>query len=193
MTPASDLASDPTLSGLSQRRHTRSNTFLMANVVSDSLSAPVRIKNISATGALLTGAELPRLGETCRLRRADISVTGHIVRVTPGTAAIHFAREIDIARWIGSTHQLQQDVDRVVQDAKHRYPVADSNHRVTAVRQGHGQLAPSPVGRDDLLDLADQIDRLANAMSDDIDVITRYGTRLQVLDIASQRLRAACR
>lgn len=166
----------------------------MANVVSDSLSAPVRIKNISATGALLTGAELPRLGETCRLRRADISVTGQIVRVTPGTAAVHFAREIDIARWIGSTQQLQLDVDRVVQDARHRYPVADSNHRVAAVRQGgYGQLAPSPVGRDDLLDLADQIDRLANAMSDDIDVITRYGTRLQVLDIASQRLRAACR
>jgi predicted transcriptional regulator len=44
--------------------------------------------------------------------------------------------------------------------------------------------------RDDLLDMADQLDRLADSLSRDRHVVAKFNTRLQVLDIISQRLRA---
>lgn len=172
----------------SRREHVRSNTFLMAMLISDTLSAPVRIKNISANGALLSGRELPAVGEQCRLRRGEISVSGRIVRVMDRTTAIKFARLIDVDQWIGAPQQLQSDVDRVVQDARHRYPIADSSHRISNLRPD--RLAPSAVTLDELVDLADQLDRLADSLSDNPLIIAQYHTRLQVLDIASQRLRA---
>lgn len=174
----------------SRQRAQRSNTFLMATVVSDTVSAPVRIKNISSSGALFTGNQLPLVGESCRLRRGELSIAGKIVRVSGRSAAIHFARDIDVTNWLGAPQHLQTEVDRVVQAEKHRYPVADTSHRIVAIRrQDVALLAPSPVSADELRDLADQIDRLANLMSDDPHVISTYQERLQVLDIASQRLR----
>lgn len=184
------LAAVQTNAPTTRRRNMRSNTFLMAMLVTDTLSAPVRIKNLSASGALLSGRDLPRRGERCRLRRGEAAVSAIVVREVPHGAAIRFERLIDEVQWIGAANQMQRDVDRVVHDATHRYPVADSNHRLTAVQAAPAVLAPSPVSRDELMDLADQLDRLANAFSDDEHVITRYLDRLQLLDIASQRLRS---
>lgn len=162
----------------------------MATLISETLSGPVRIKNISAKGALLSGRELPRVGEQCRIRRGEISITGHVVRVFDRGAAIEFAGLIDVHQWLGAAQQLQTDVDRVVQDAHHRYPVADSNHLVANLRHEPARLTPSTFTKEELLDLADQIDRLADSLSDDPRIIAEYQTRLQVLDIASQRFRA---
>ena len=157
-------------------------------LISDTMSAPVRIKNLSANGALISGRELPRAGEQCRLRRGEISITGQIVRVMDRAAAVQFARLIDVHQWLGAAQQLQSDVDRVVQDSRHRYPIADSNHLVSNLR--HERIAPSTFTGDELVDLADQLDRLADSLSDNPLIIAEYQTRLQVLDIASQRLRA---
>lgn len=117
-------------------------------------------------------------------------MTGKIVRVVEQGAAIEFARLIDVHQWLGAPQQLQTNVDRVVQDARHRYPIADSTHIVSKLRHDGGRLSPSTFTGDELIDLADQLDRLADSLSDNPQIIAEYQTRLQILDIASQRLRA---
>ncbi|MCB2083489.1 MAG: hypothetical protein KDD90_05490 [Sphingomonadaceae bacterium] len=168
----------------SRRREDRTNTFVMATLLTDATSSPVRIRNLSSGGALLAGYDLPARGERCRLRRGEKSVSGIVLRSTGEEAAIKFARPILVHGWLAAGHAQQREVDRVVHEARHRYPVADSNHRIASLRVPHG------LQRDDLLDMADQLDRLADSLSRDRHVVAKFNTRLQVLDIISQRLRA---
>ena len=52
------------------RREPRTNMFVMATIYADTGSAPVKVRNLSSTGALIEGEVLPPLGATVRLRRA---------------------------------------------------------------------------------------------------------------------------
>jgi hypothetical protein len=173
----------------SRREHARSNTFLMATLVSETMSGQVRVKNISAGGALVSGRELPRVGQQCHLRRGETYAVGHVVRIIDGSAAIQFANAINVHDWLGAPQQLQSDVDRIMHDARHRYPIADGSHLATKLRSEPTRLAPSTFTGDELVALADQLDKLADSLSDNPVIIAEYQTRLQVLDIASQRLR----
>lgn len=169
---------------VSRRREARTNTFVMGTILTDALSAPVRIRNLSPNGALVAGQELPRVGERCRIRRGSLSVSGRVLRHNGREAGLQFDRDIEVQSWLAAGSARQSEVDRVVQEAKHRYPVADTHHILTGAERA------AVTTRDDLLDIADQLDRLADSLSEDDHVIAKFLDRLQILDIASQRLRA---
>lgn len=168
----------------SRRKEVRTNTFVMGTILTDAMSAPVRIRNLSPGGALVAGPDLPHSGERCRIRRGSLSVTGKILRRSGDEAGLRFERSIDVQNWLAAGHARQAEVDRVVQEAKHRYPVADTHHRMTL------GTTPAATTRDGLLDIADQIDRLADSLSEDERIVAEFLDRLQILDIVSQRLRA---
>ncbi|QKG70065.1 PilZ domain-containing protein [Erythrobacter mangrovi] len=168
----------------SRRKEARTNTFVMGTILTDAMSAPVRIRNLSPNGALVSGPDLPQAGERCRIRRGSLSVSGRIMRRNEEHAGLLFERSIEVQNWLAAGHSRQVEVDRVVQEAKHRYPVADTHHLMT------NATTSAATTRDSLLDIADQLDRLADSLSDDDHVIAKFLDRLQILDIASQRLRA---
>jgi len=57
-----------------QHRSARIKLLLSGTIESRDIWSPVRIRNLSETGALLEGAVLPEVGEHLVLRRQDIQI-----------------------------------------------------------------------------------------------------------------------
>ena len=93
----------------------RSNVFLSATVNNASGSYAVRIRNISKTGAMLDGAELPGEGERVNLQRGSLAVDAEIAWQSGNFRGARFESAIDVDAWIRRVgHAGQQRVDKAV-------------------------------------------------------------------------------
>lgn len=160
-----------------ERAEPRTNLFVAATIATDAMSGPVRLRNISPSGAKVEAAELPNVGARVRLRRGSLSVTG-VVGWRDGKAmGMRFDRPTDVQLWLPSGQSSQQQVDNVVK----------------SIKQG-AYTAPTPTpARNseayELLSIADLLEGLGDTLSEDPSVVEKYFAKLQVLDIATQKLR----
>lgn len=77
------------------RRSRRANVLLAATVESTRGELPVRLRNLSADGALIEAEELPRKGESVLFRRNDIAVAGRVAWVLDRHAGLAFDEKLD--------------------------------------------------------------------------------------------------
>jgi hypothetical protein len=77
------------------RRSTRSPVLLSAKVDVRGAEVAVILRNLSAEGALIEGANLPREGDATVFRRNELCVTGEIVWVEGRFAGVRFDRELN--------------------------------------------------------------------------------------------------
>jgi hypothetical protein len=97
------------------RNDARSNVFLAAALSAGSASYAVRIRNISAMGALLDGASLPAAGSVARLRRGRLGVECEIVWHRSDTCGVRFGSEVKVEDWVRRVeHGGQKRVDNVI-------------------------------------------------------------------------------
>lgn len=163
------------------RAHPRTSMFVLANMTSSSACGPVKIRNMAPGGALIEGEALPNIGDPLSLGRAGLFVSGQIVWRDSKRAGARFDQEVEVGHWMPAGSSGQQEVDRIVHELKGNAADASSTCR--------SKIKPSLITDADLLDLATSIDALADQLADDDTVVTRYASRLQVLDTASQILR----
>ena len=154
--------------------------FVLASMVAETASGPVKIRNMSPDGALIEGAALPRLGEHLSIGRVKLAATGQVVWSDGGRAGLRFDQNIDVAAWLPAGGP-QQQVDQAFHAIK--------NGLTNVVRLPVAPVGTSPVAKSDLMDAALAIEALADVLADDAGVIASHSTRLQVLDIAAQLLR----
>ena len=72
------------------RRARRSNVLMAAALELSGKSIPVKLRNLSAEGALVEGDGLPVEGSEIVFRRQDLSVAGRVVWVSSGRAGLSF-------------------------------------------------------------------------------------------------------
>ena len=72
------------------RRQRRSNVLLTAVLEYNGRSVDVRLRNLSAQGALIESENLPAEGHAICFRKGDLCVAGKIVWVSNKRAGIHF-------------------------------------------------------------------------------------------------------
>ena len=178
-----DTLTAPETPWSSRRSEQRTNILILATFATAAMNGPARIRNLSPNGALIEADELPNVGERIRLRRGVLSVAGKVVRQEGKQVGILFDRSTAIEAWLSAGNSKQREVDRVFQEAKHRYPVADRQHL------SEGGEASGTDEKKELLDMAERLDLLADALSGDAEVVGRYMLELQVLDAASQKFR----
>jgi hypothetical protein len=77
------------------RRSNRSPVLLSAKVDVRGAEVAVILRNLSAEGALIEGANLPREGDATVFRRNELCVTGEIVWVEGRFAGVRFDRELN--------------------------------------------------------------------------------------------------
>ncbi len=154
----------------------------MATVYSDSGSTPIKVRNLSSTGARIEGAVLPMTGAQIRLRRGSLEVAGEIVWCRDGEAGVQFESNVTVSEWLprGRAITAQQRIDEVVHQG--RFPSAAS--RPTQVH-----VADTKPTQLDLLRLKRAIEVLAEDLANDPSVFERHGHKLQVLDMAAGALR----
>ena len=79
------------LSSASQnRRQRRSQVLLAASLERSGVSVPVRLRNLSADGALVEGDGLPVEGSSVAFRRQELCVAAKVVWVRDGRAGLSF-------------------------------------------------------------------------------------------------------
>lgn len=164
------------------RAHERTSMFVLAGMTTGAYSGPVKIRNMSPAGALIEGETLPQVGEKLRIVRGQLTASGEVVWRQSNKAGLQFATEIYVPAWMpAGASTKQQEVDRIVQQAK------DGRTEPSPPRPP--QSGPPPVTHEQLVELTEAIDALADELADDEHVIAAHGARLQALDLAAQTLR----
>src|SRR5262245_51681357 len=82
-------------SSASQNRKTRrSNVLMSASLELSGTSLNVKLRNLSAEGALVEGDKLPVEGASVLFRKGDLSVAGQVAWANGRQAGINFAQEL---------------------------------------------------------------------------------------------------
>jgi hypothetical protein len=97
------------------RRSNRSNVLLTATIEYGGASLPVKLRNLSETGALIEAERLPGADAEIVFRRNDLKVHGRIAWVSDNQAGIAFATTLltsEVLRNIPQPRQRAQSVFR---------------------------------------------------------------------------------
>lgn len=154
--------------------------FVMGTIYSPTGSAPVKIRNLSAGGALVEGGVVPPQGDEVRLSRGALSVVGKVVWRVDMRAGLQFDSRVSVADWLPDLRASgsQQRVDTLVQQIKAAPPSP-----VTLFDP-----APGDVTSDELDRIKKMLESLAEDLADDPEVVGRHASKLQALDLAAQVL-----
>jgi hypothetical protein len=83
-------------SSASQNRKTRrSNVLMSASLELSGTSLAVKLRNLSADGALVEGAKLPIEGSSILFRKGELSMVGTVAWVKGKQAGISFAQKLE--------------------------------------------------------------------------------------------------
>lgn len=77
------------------RKTRRSNVLMAASLELSGTSLPVKLRNLSAEGALVQGDKLPVEGSSVLFRKGDLSMPGSVAWVQGRQAGINFAQKLD--------------------------------------------------------------------------------------------------
>lgn len=107
------------------RRAERTHLFLVATLAFGRASTPVRVRNLSATGALVEGADLPSLGTAIILRRGALEAVGSVVWTEPGKAGLAFREPVAVSGWLPTKEAKRQThVDQIAFEVNQQARVA---------------------------------------------------------------------
>jgi len=165
----------------------RESLYVPATLYCDGSPSPVRICDMSVSGALVEGASLPSVGSVVQLIRGSLIVHGIVVWSTEDRRGLKFSGGVDIEQWRATTiNSEQQRVDEIVRLVKAgAVPLPVPALRQNKERHAHGgQLS------EDLQRVSHLLEDLGAVLASDPDVVTQYGSALQNLDIAMQIIAA---
>jgi len=182
------MADQPTAN--TRERAPRKNLLLAATIEAGALKAPVRIRNLSESGAMLEGAALPDIGATFMLRRLEIEIGGTVVWREGGRCGVAFDGKVSVDEWSAGVPQAPR------LGARGQARVDE----IQSVLRSGGQLpidVPSPSKPIPLVELnrriAEEIDHawrlldsVGDELTDDPVLLQRHGEALQRFDIACQ-------
>lgn len=159
--------------------------FVMATIYTDSGSAPVRVRNLSPTGALIEGPVLPPPGSQVRLSRGSLSIMGDIVWHKDGRAGLRFKSTVSVADWLphGRSVNAQQRIDEIIQHARTSSKGVDPRTPISWLTPQSTKLNAI-----DLRRLKMAIQSLSEDLAADLVAVERHGSKLQVLDVVAQAL-----
>lgn len=167
--------------------------LLAASIEAGSLSAPVRIRNLSETGALIEGAALPEVGAELILRRMEVEIGAVVVWRTIGRCGIAFAGNVAVDDWATGKRRTPPLFER---------SQAGVDAMQAAIRSGAAlppddrEAATAPARTEILVDrIAEELayvrrllDSVGEELSDDAIILQRHGRALQHVDAAGQIL-----
>ncbi|WP_114228627.1 MULTISPECIES: PilZ domain-containing protein [Sphingomonas] len=168
-------------SGEAQRRVAeRTHLYLAAMLRWDGAESVVRIRNLSAHGAMIEGATLPPPGQLVALSRGQLRVTGRAAWTHAGRSGLQLDQPIDVKGWNAApANRGQARVDGLIAALRSRdAPVAWPSE------------AARPAAGDDLRLAQRLLTELADQLAGDNLVVARCGRQLQQLDLVVQLLGA---
>jgi hypothetical protein len=184
-------AVDVQASDSADNRRVAPRTFLMLAATArwGGTFLPIRIRNVSETGALIEGEGLPQAGETIQLSRGETEVDGLVAWVSGVRRGVHFSQPVSADTWRAgkpiAPQPGQKRVDRIQASAR-AGKGADSLPQPAEPERWIGQL-DCRVGEEIAF-----VQRLIEALGDELvadpAILHRHAQALQNIDLASQIL-----
>ncbi|HUG45482.1 MAG TPA: hypothetical protein VMK31_03085 [Sphingomicrobium sp.] len=160
----------------------RTNLFLGASLQGESFSAPVKIRNMSASGALVEGGAVPEEGAAVRLVRGGLCVPARVAWSADRRCGLRFAALVCVNDWLAPPgNGEQQRVDEVVRLVKAgAVPIEPAQS---------AELEPVQPA-DELRRVCALLEKIADSLSSDEATLAACGSELQSLDICTQTVGA---
>ena len=156
--------------------------YLAASLYCDDRSCPVKIRNISPTGALLESTASYPAGTLVQLVRGSLIVHGLVAWSDHGRCGVNFSGSIDVQRWCAPPGNAEQErVDEIVRVVK-----AGAVPLPVSSPSKHGLLSAEHALSADLKRVSELLARVGDRLAKDGIVVAQYPTELQNLDIAMQ-------
>lgn len=169
---------------LIDRRDERTHLFIVATVYIGHQSFPVRVRNISPTGALIEGTNLPPVGTEINLRRGQLQASGTVAWTASGKSGLSFNSPVAVSSWLPSKEASRQlPIDRLAFELKHAGPTPKETRDI-AIKASELS-SPSIVA--DLESLQVKLSELADKLSLDMILVATH-PEVQFLDEAIQRI-----
>ncbi len=162
------------------RAGARTNLFLAASLLSAGVAHPVRIRDLSATGARVETALVPEVGAAMSLVRGRLEVACLVTWSADHFCGLRFAAPVSVLEWM--TH-----------------PVAPERRRLDALVPARGGAAAEAaaarleadkaarVARD-LARVSRLLEAFGEALAGDPHVVARHAVKLHTLGLAMQTL-----
>jgi len=164
------------------RSEARTHLFMVALLGAGAAAMPVRIRNLSASGALIEGANLPAAGAAVTIRRGGLSVEGALAWRSSNQAGVGFASNISVPAWLPKNGGSKQSaIDRLMFEAKSG-PAGQSERPrpVCSLVDPNRALV-------ELVSLRKELTILEDALVQDVRLVAAHPD-IQLLDIALQRV-----
>lgn len=102
-----------------RRNAPRKNLFLSSLLETGASPLPVRIRNLSVSGALIEGQQLVAEGAQVTLKRGRLSAAAEIVWFSGKRAGVRFSVPIELAEWLPTGSQLDQaNLDQTIMEIR---------------------------------------------------------------------------
>jgi hypothetical protein len=168
-------------------RPPRKNVMLAATISAGTVSAPVRIRNLSEVGAMIDGPALPVTGSRLMLNRMAMSIAATVIWNNGGRCGLSLGGAIVVDDWIAgaastaNTGQFRVDqIQAAVRSGsalpgETRAPAPSPDALPPVERRVAGELAR----------VKRMLDQVSEELTDDVDVLTRHERAMQSFDIAA--------
>ena len=154
--------------------------FLVAVLQGAGFSVPVRIRNMSTSGALIEAAAVPEGGSPVRLIRGSLMIPAQVVWSDAGRCGLRFSSVVSVREWLAPPSNREQkrvdDAFRAMKAGAIPLPLKPESHDATS---------PIELGMD-LRAVAKLLGAHCEDLLGDPHAVIRYGERLQNLDIVLQ-------
>jgi hypothetical protein len=158
--------------------------FLVATLYFGGASSPVRVRNMSTTGALIEGAAVPAAGAAIILRRGALEAPATTAWSEAGKAGLAFDGPVEVSEWLPAiAGRKQTQVDQIAFGLKH----AAQPTVPAAPAPVIGRAAPTMAVLAELAALQAQLAQLGDQLAGDPFVLTHH-PEVQNLDAAGQRV-----
>lgn len=163
--------------------------FLAALLRAGTEQAEVRVRNMSASGAMIESSLIPVAGSAVHLVRGRLVAKGIVVWGSSKGFGLRFHSEVCVQAWLSSPAKVEQHrVDQIVALVKSG-AIPPTSTNATSVDEDSDCRGGEQLAAD-----VQTIVRLMQDLEDDLsssdETLARHGMKLQHLDIAMQMLRA---
>ncbi len=172
-------------------RAPRTNLLLSATIETETLNAPVRIRNLSESGAMIDGAVFPPAGAALTLRRLDMTIEAVVVWCEDGRCGIRFDGKASVPDWVAGASRADAGAMRgqLRVDAIQAALRTGGQQPIVAARpptEPHADHVANERLADELAFVRRLLEAVGDELADDPVVLQRYMRPLQDLDIAGQ-------
>ena len=162
------------------REDSRSNVFLSGTLYWAQTQAPVRVRNLSGTGAMLDGTGLPGEATQVELRRGSLSVRGEIVWHRGNLRGVRFGGPVTVADWVRKPGNAdQRAIDRSIASIRNGGTSADT-----------GSISASADRPETLESFATELQQICERLAGSPVMTVAFGEDLVRLDALAHRLMA---